>query len=77
MAHDQWMTDGDCAFVDMKIGSTNAAVGHADKNLIVSERGPLDFGEAQLPGPSQDHGFHESRFRQSEANPFAKPGVNQ
>ena len=34
----------------------------SDENLIVSESGPLDFRKAQVAGPSQDHGFHESCF---------------
>ena len=55
MAHDQRVADGDCAFVDMEVGAADAAVGHADEDLIMSESGPLDFREAPnraaLAGP--------------------------
>jgi hypothetical protein len=66
MAHDQRVANRDRAFVDMEIGPADAAMGHSDEDLVMSESGPLDFRKAQIAGPSQDHGFHESCFRQSE-----------
>ena len=79
MAHDQRVADGDRAFVDVEIGPADAAMGHSDEDLVMSESGPLDFREAQIAGPSQDHSFHESCFRQSAAlpdfpEPTARPG---
>jgi len=65
MAHDQRVADWDRAFIDVKIGPADAAMGHSDEDLVMSESGPLDFRKAQIAGPSQDHGFHESCFRQS------------
>jgi hypothetical protein len=62
VTHDQRMADGDCAFVDVEIGAADAAMRDPYENLIVSESGPLDFGKAQVAGPSQDHGFHEGAF---------------
>ena len=67
VAHDQRVADGDRAFVDVQIGPADAAMGHSDEDLVVSESGPLDFRKAQIAGPSQDHGFHESCFRQMTA----------
>jgi hypothetical protein len=58
MAHDQRVADGDRAFVYVEIGSTNAAMGHSDEDLVTSESRPLDFRKAQIAGPSQDHSFH-------------------
>jgi hypothetical protein len=65
MAHDQRVADRDRAFVDVKIGPADAAVGYSDEDLVKSESGPLDFRKAQIAGPSQDHSFHECVFRQS------------
>jgi len=70
MAHDQRVADGDSAFVDVEIGSADTAMSHPDENLARSENGPLDFRRAQFAGPSQDHGFHESCFRQSALSYF-------
>ena len=60
MTHDQRVADGDRAFVDVEIGAADAAMGHSDEDLVMSESGPLDFRKAQIAGPSQDHSFHES-----------------
>jgi hypothetical protein len=65
MAHDQRVADRDCAFVDVEIGPADAAMSYSDEDLVMSESGPLDFCKAQFAGPSQDHGFHVSCFRQS------------
>ena len=79
VSHDQRVANGDCAFVDVQIGPADAAMRDSDENLVVSESGPLDFRKAQIAGPSQDHSFHESCFRQSAALPdfpeaTARPG---
>jgi hypothetical protein len=65
MAHDQRVLDRDRALKDVQIGPADAAMSHSDEDLVVSESGALDLGEAQFAGPSQDHGFHECVFRQS------------
>jgi hypothetical protein len=70
MAHDQRVANRDCAVVNVQIGPADAAVSHSDEDLVGSKSGPLDFRKAQFARASQDHGFHESCFRQSALTCF-------
>ena len=70
VAHDQRVSDGDCAFIDVEIGPADPTMGHSDEDLIVSESGPLDFRNSEFAGASQDHCFHERYFRQGKASQF-------
>jgi hypothetical protein len=65
VTHDERVTNGDCAFVDVQIGAADTAMRDSDKDLVMSENGPLDFRQGQFSRALQDHCFHERGFRQS------------